>query len=154
MIKHVLASGLLFAAQCFAQVADNAAAKPLGSFERDLINHSKAFMAELTARNLNNVKQFTTEDFHRVGSDGRLQDRGEFLEDAAEGNLKKARLYEFVVIAVDDEAGIVTYNAVIEMAEGDDGLAPKYQHFSDVWVKQGDQWRLRFEQSTPRRSID
>jgi hypothetical protein len=40
------------------------------------------------------------------------------------------------------------------MTEGDDLLAPRYQHLSDVWVKQGDQWRLRFQQATARRPID
>jgi hypothetical protein len=42
---------------------------------------------------------------------------------------------------------------VIQMPE-DDVPAPRYQHFSDVWVKQGDQWRLRFQQATAKRSID
>ncbi len=46
------------------------------------------------------------------------------------------------------------FDAIIHMSEGDDGLAPRYQHFSDVWVKQGDQWRLRFQQATARRPID
>jgi hypothetical protein len=41
------------------------------------------------------------------------------------------------------------------MREGDDpGMAPRYQKVSDLWVKQGSDWRLKFEQATPVRPID
>jgi hypothetical protein len=55
---------------------------------------------------------------------------------------------------VDDNAAIVTCDAVIHGTEGDNILVPHYQHLSFVWVKQVDQWRLRFEQATARRPID
>jgi hypothetical protein len=64
-------------------------------------------------------------------------------------------VYGAKVLAVNDTVAIVTYDAIIHMTEGDaPGLAPRYQHFSDLWVKQGDQWRLRFQQSTAVRHID
>jgi len=41
------------------------------------------------------------------------------------------------------------------MPEGDaPGMAPRYQHISDLWVKQDDQWRLKFQQATAARPID
>jgi hypothetical protein len=33
-------------------------------------------------------------------------------------------------------------------------MAPRYQKVSDLWVKQGSDWRLKFEQATPVRPID
>jgi len=29
-----------------------------------------------------------------------------------------------------------------------DDETPRYQHVSSVWVKQGDQWKLKFQQAT------
>jgi len=50
---------------------------------------------------------------------------------------------------------LVTYDCVIHMPEGDPpGMAPRYQHLSDVWVREADEWRLRFQQATAARPID
>jgi hypothetical protein len=58
------------------------------------------------------------------------------------------------LVPVDDNAVILTYKGILRQLEGDDVLAPRYQHFSDLWVRQGNQWKLKFRQSTPRRPID
>jgi hypothetical protein len=31
----------------------------------------------------------------------------------------------------------------------DQGPPPRYQHWTSVWTRQGDQWKLKFQQSTP-----
>jgi hypothetical protein len=37
----------------------------------------------------------------------------------------------------------------MEVAVDDDEIQiPRYQHMSSVWVKQGEQWRLKFQQAT------
>jgi ketosteroid isomerase-like protein len=63
-------------------------------------------------------------------------------------------LYSLQVLAVDGSTAIVTYDAVIHGVEGDEVVVPHYQRLSDVWVKQGEQWRLRFQQATARRPVD
>ena len=48
-----------------------------------------------------------------------------------------------------DGAAIVTYDAIVrEAPEEDQGPPPRYQHFSSVWVKVGDGWKLKFHQTT------
>ncbi len=52
-----------------------------------------------------------------------------------------------------DNAAIVTYDAIVrEAPEEDQGPPPRYQHFSSVWMKQGDQWKLKFHQIHRRRT--
>jgi len=46
-------------------------------------------------------------------------------------------------LPLNENAAVVTYNAVLP------GEGARYQHLSNVWVKQGDQWKLKFQQSTP-----
>jgi hypothetical protein len=48
----------------------------------------------------------------------------------------------------------VTYNLIVTMPEGDDQWAPRYQKISDLWVRSGNEWRLKFEQATPLRPVD
>ena len=57
--------------------------------------------------------------------------------------------YEMKVIPAGDGVAIVTYNVVLRVpAAEDQGPPPRYQHFSTVWVKQGDMWRMKFYQMT------
>jgi hypothetical protein len=129
-------------------------AKPLSELEQTLINHAEAVHQAQKAKNADFLKRTLTEDFRAVGSEGRLHDKEEFVGDAADGTLKDYTVYNPRVLPVDDTSAIVTYDAVIQAPEGDFDVAPRYQHFSDLWVKQADQWKLRFQQATPRRAID
>jgi hypothetical protein len=139
---------------CLAQIAKNTArTKPLTQLEQALIGQSEAVAQAQKAKDLESLRRLLTDDFERVGSEGGLHDKDDTLDDARDGTLEDYRLYDFKVLPVDENVAIVTYNAVIQMPE-DDVPAPRYQHFSDVWVKQGDQWRLRFQQATAKRSID
>ena len=90
-----------------------------------------------------------------VGSEGKLHDKEEVMESAHVGELKDYYAYNLRVVPVTEEAAIVTHDCVIHMPEGDaPGMAPRYQHISDLWVKQNDQWRLKFQQATAARPID
>jgi hypothetical protein len=138
-----------------AQMAPNgASAKPLTPLEQTLIGQSEALAAAQKAKDLETLKRLLTDDFERVGSEGGLHDKGDSLDDLREGALEDYRLYDFKVLPVDENVAIVTYNAVLQMSEEDEDLPPRYQRLSDVWVKQADQWRLRFEQATAKRAID
>ncbi|MGA7382381.1 MAG: nuclear transport factor 2 family protein [Terriglobales bacterium] len=119
-----------------------------------LIGQTQAVFQAQKSKDGDALKRLVTDDFQQVGSEGKLHDRDDLIGDAKDGKLTDYSLYNLKVLPVDDNAAIVTYDAIIHMTEGDDLLAPRYQHFSDVWVKQGEQWRLRFQQATARRPID
>ena len=140
---------VLLSSAAFGQTA-----KPLSPLEQTLIDDTTAVPEAQKTKNVPFLKGTLTNDFRVVGSEGRLHDREEFIGDAAEGTLKDYAVYNMHVLPVGDGAAIVTYDAVIQMPEGDFDVAPRYQCFSDLWVKQGDEWKLRFQQATPRRPID
>jgi hypothetical protein len=130
------------------------ATKPLSPLEQALIDNTKAIPEAQKTKNADFLKRTLTDDFRVVGSEGRLHGREEFIGDAADGTLKEYTVYNLHVLPVSDTSAIVTYDAVIQEPEGDFDVAPRYQYFSDLWVKQGEQWKLRFQQATPRRPID
>ena len=138
----------------FAQGSGNSS-KPLGPLEQTLIANTKAIAEAQKSKNVDFLKRTLTDDFLWVGSEGRLHDKEEIVESARDGELKDYYTYNLRVVPVDDEAAVVTYDCIIHMPEGDaPGLAPRYQHISDLWVKQDDQWRLKFQQATAARPID
>ena len=129
--------------------------KPLSPLEQSLIANTKAVPEAQKSKNVDFLKRTLTDDFVFVGSEGRLHDKEEIIETARDGELKDYYTYNLRVVPVDDEAAVVTYDCIIHMPEGDaPGMAPRYQHISDLWVKQDDQWRLKFQQATPARPID
>jgi hypothetical protein len=138
----------------FAQGPRNSS-KPLSPLEQTLIANAKAVPEAQKSKNVDFLKRTLTDDFVFVGSEGRLHDKEEIIETARDGELKDYYTYNLRVVPVDDEAAVVTYDCIIHMPEGDaPGMAPRYQHISDLWVKQDDQWRLKFQQATPARPID
>ena len=129
--------------------------KPLSPPEQRLIANTKAVPEAQKKKDVDFLKRTLTDDFQQVGSEGKLHDKGEMVDDAREGKLQDYSVYNAKVLPVDENAAIVTYDCIIQMPEGDAPLmAPRYQHISDLWVKQGDQWRLRFQQATAVRPID
>jgi len=144
---------------CFSIAAIGQAAtgqtKPLSALEQTLIANTRAIPEAQKDKNLAFLKRTLTDDFLAVGSEGKLHDKEEVMENARGGELKDYYAYNLRVVPVNEEAAIVTYDCVIHMPEGDaPGMAPRYQHISDLWVKQNDQWRLRFQQATAARPID
>ena len=151
--KFTLLAMCVFAAlACCAQtVASPGQANPLQTM---LFDNAKTIFEAQKTKNVSTLDTFLSSDFHEVGSEGMLHDRKEFLDDVGDGYLKEYSLYEAKLVPVDENAVILTYKGILRQLEGDDVLAPRYQHFSDLWIKQGDQWKLKYRQSTPRRPID
>jgi hypothetical protein len=142
-----------FSLACAGQTATSA--KAVSALDQELIANSKAvFQAEKT-KDVDALKRLFADHFKQVGSDGKLNDPGDVLDDAKDGKLQDYRVYDAEVLPISDTAAIVTYDAIIHVSEGDEpGMAPRYQHFSDLWVKQGDEWCLQFRQATAVRHID
>ena len=152
-----LIAGLLclsFSLAGFAQ-GPGSASKALSPLEQTLIANTNAVPEAQKNRNVDFLKRTLTADFVFVGSEGKLHDKEEIVASASEGELKDYYNYNLRVLPVNDQAAVVTYDCIIHMPEGDaPGMAPRYQHISDLWVKQNDQWRLRFQQATAARPID
>ena len=145
---------LSFSVVALAQGLGNSS-KPLSPLEQTLIANTKAVPEAQKSKNVDFLKRTLTDDFVSVGSEGKLHDKEEFVETARDGELKEFYIYNLRVLPVDDEVAVVTYDCIIHMPEGDaPGMAPRYQHISDLWVKQDDQWRLKFQQATAARPID
>ncbi len=149
-MKQIIFAILIFiSVNCAAQAATSAT-----QLQQALVAQTQAVAQAQKSKDGDTLKRLLTDDFQQVGSEGKLHDKDDFTGDAKDGKLTDYTLYNLKVLSIDENAAIVTYDAVIHMTEGDDLLAPRYQHLSDVWVKQGDQWRLRFQQATARRPID
>jgi hypothetical protein len=91
-------------------------------------------------------KRTLADDFSFVAFDGQLYDRRELLDQFGEGGID-IQPYNMKVLAAGDAAAIVTYDVVLRVPPVEDqGPPPRYQHFSTVWVKQGDAWKMKFQQ--------
>ncbi len=154
-MKQILFAVLIFlSVSCLAQGTGANAGASTPPLQQALIAQTQAVAQAQRSKDGDAMKRLLTDDFKQVGSEGKLHDKDDFIGDAKDGKLKDSNLYNLEVLSIDDNAAIVTYDAVIHGIEGDDLPVPRYQHFSDVWVKQGDQWRLRFQQATAKRPID
>jgi hypothetical protein len=143
---------VLFAAGARAQTAPSQANS--GSLAQSLIAKSNSLHSLTKSKSVGALRSLLTDDFQNVSSDGKLHGRGELLGNAEDGALHDFQFYDPRVIQIDDNTTLVTYNLIVSMPEGDDLLAPRYQKISDLWVRQGSEWRLKFEQATPLRPID
>ena len=110
------------------------------SAEKDLIAARK----KGDARYLRNI---LTDDFSYVGIDGQLLNRREALDEL--GGTADLMTYNLKVVSVTDSVAIVTYDVIVRVPPVEDqGPPPRYQHISSVWSKQGDSWKLKFQQTT------
>lgn len=94
-------------------------------------------------------KRTVSEDFSLVGVDGKLLQGKEAIDDLGDADLIELSPYDIKVVTAGESAAVVTYDAIVrKKPEEDQGPPPRYQHFSSVWVKQGDVWKLKFHQAT------
>jgi len=139
---------------CIASFAQPTPPAQADLLSQDLIAKSQSLMQAEKSKNVQALKNAITDDFRMVSSDGKEYDRGELLGTAEEGALRDFMFYAPQVTSIDSDSALVTYNLIVTMPEGDDQIAPRYQKISDLWVRQGGEWRLKFQQATPLRPID
>ena len=118
-----------------SQLADQ-----LTSLEKALPEAQKKHDRDLYNRTL-------TDDFISIGTDGKVHPKSEIMGDFPSTQLAEYRIYNVQVVPLNDNAAVVTYDVIVRMVHYDDET-PRYQHVSSVWVKQGDQWKLKFQQAT------
>jgi hypothetical protein len=145
-----MAWGILLWASVFSVAAQlPVASKPLSPLEQNAIAGEKSLIQAKRKDDGKYFKQTLTADFSLVGVDGRLLRGQEAVDELGDSGLLELSPYDIKVVAVGEDAVIVTYDAVVRKApEEDQGPPPRYQHFSSVWVKQGDAWKLKFHQAT------
>ena len=124
--------------------------KPLSPLEEQLISYEKSIPEAQKKHDIDFYKHTLTDDFVAVGTDAKIHDKNEILEDLRSTDLVEYRPYDLQVVQLNDGAAVVTYDVIIRMSRYDEDI-PRYQHISSVWVKSGDQWRLRFQQATAAR---
>lgn len=141
---------LLFVSVALTNMAQAPApAKVLTPLEQTLITSEKSLIEAKKKDDATLLKRMVTDDFSLVGVDGKLLEKQEAVGDLGDSGLIEIMPYDIKVVSVGDNAAIVTYDAVVrKKPEEDQGPPPRYQHFSSVWVKQGDAWKLKFHQST------
>ena len=120
--------------------------KPLSPFEQTLINQEKAVLQAIGKHDKQTLQNTLTDDFVQAGVDAGLSQH----EALSESPIQSIMPYNFRVLPVAEKVAIVTYDAVVKSAPNEDDISlPRYQRLSSLWVKQGDQWRLKFQQATP-----
>jgi len=114
--------------------------------EQTLMNAEKSFLEAAKKGDVAFFKSTLTADFSFVSFDGQLYERQDMLDQFGQPGTD-IMPYEMKVVSAGDNAAIVTYNVVLRVPPSEDqGPPPRYQHFSTVWVKQGDAWKMKFLQ--------
>src|ERR1700738_1276698 len=138
---------LLGSTIAFAQAGGSP--KPLTPLQQTMIANEKTFVAAAKKGDAEYFRRTLTDDYSQVGIDGQLHDRQEILGELISGGLELTP-YNLTVVELGEGAAIVTYDLIMHIPpEEDQGPPPRYQHWSSVWVKQGDAWKLKFQQTTP-----
>jgi hypothetical protein len=128
--------------------------KPLSPLEQSLMASEKSLIEAKKKNDGVFFKRTLSADFSLVGVNGMLLERQEAVDNLGDADLVELTPYDMKVVAVSEDAAgvavaIVTYDAIVrKKPEEDQGPPPRYQHFSSVWVKQGDGWKLKFHQAT------
>src|SRR5262252_7527733 len=124
----------------WARTGRTAEDKPPTPFEQALMNNEKQFIEAAKKGDVAFFRSTLTSDFSFVSFDGQLYERQDMLDQFGQPGTD-IMPYEMRVVAAGDDAAIVTYNVVLRVPPSEDqGPPPRYQHFSTVWVKQGDAW--------------
>lgn len=139
---------LMLGCLCAAQSENAASAKPMSPLEQTLMAAEKGAIEAARKGESAFFQRTLTSDFSYVGYDGQMADRQQMIDDRGDAGFN-IMPYNMKVVGLGDSAAIVTYDVVLRVpASEDQGPPPRYQHFSTVWVKQADAWKMKFQQMT------
>lgn len=144
VLLAILLTSVVAAARTVQASSDSA---PSAS-QQVLIDAENAFIAAVKKGDINYFNRTLTSNFSFVSYDGELNDRQEMLDELGSGGVN-IMPYDMKVLSITDNVAIVTYDVVLTIPPSEDqGPPPRYQHFSTTWVKQGEAWKMRFQQMT------
>ena len=139
---------LVFLASGVSAQSANAPAKPLSPTEQTLVTAENGFIAAAKKGDVGFFRRTLSDDFCYVSFDGQLYARQDMIDQYGQPGTNLLA-YDMKVISSGEDTAIVTYNVVYTVPPAEDeGPPPRYQHFSTVWVKQGDTWKMKFQQMT------
>ena len=125
----------------------------LTRFEQSLLDAEKTLINAADRGDVQYVENTLAADFVSVGSNGDTDPRSEFMNGVRAAKSEstqskpveeKTMLYFFRVVPLSEAAAVVSYDIVRP------GDHPRYLHISDAWVQQAGQWKLKFQQATPK----
>lgn len=113
--------------------------------EHGLINLQKALLDAEERGDASYASRAISDDFLSITTTGDTSGKAEFVRDIRPPDRPgpSSILYDFQVVPLAEDCAVVSYQAVFPGSP-----LERYQHLSDTWVKQGGQWKLRFQQST------
>ena len=124
--------------------------KTLAPAEQVIFDNEKSLIAAKMKDDAAYFKRTVSEDFMLIGVDGQLLEGQDGVDQLGDTDITGINPYNVKVRTIDENSAVITYDSVVQMAHQEDqGPQPRYQHFSSVWVKQGDVWKLKFHQTTP-----
>lgn len=116
--------------------------------QQTLIDAQKAAANAEAAKDAAFFTQTLANDFTEVDPNGETTDREDFVKGVPGSDISKILLYNFKLVPLNDGAAVLSYDRVILRTKMDFG-SRRYQHMSSVWVMQGGEWKLKFQQATP-----
>ena len=119
----------------------------LSPLEHTLIANTKAVPAAWKKKDADFFKRTLTDDFLEVAVDGHVYSKNDVMEGVHMAEVQEYSPYDAQVVPVKEGVAIVTYDCIVRMTLGEEPV-PRYQHITDLWVKQGDEWHLKFQQAT------
>jgi hypothetical protein len=150
----LLAVVLIFCAACFAQSAQSSSDPEAQA----LIAKSRSVLEAEKSKDVTALNNLLADNFRSVDLAGDFGSRQEMLATAREGFLKDFLFYEPQAFRIDNDSILVSYSTAITLSDSaikqlaEDNLTwPRYSKVSDLWVRQGSDWKLKFEQTTPVR---
>ena len=140
--NHLAILGIMLAAWASVGFAQSS---PL---EQTLIDTQRAVANAQIKKDASFFARTLAADYVEVDANGEASDREDVIKGVANSDITNILLYNFKLIPLDDAAAVLTYDRVLLRKERDFG-SRRYQHVSSTWVKDGGQWKLKFQQITP-----
>lgn len=152
----LLACVVVLCVASFAQSAQPSA----DSEAQSLIAKSRNVLEAEKAKDIAALSSLVADNFRSIDLAGDIESRQEMLGQAKEGFLKDFLFYEPQAFRIDNDSILVSYNVAVTLSDAaikelaEDNLTwPRYSKISDLWVHQGSDWKLKFEQTTPVRAM-
>ena len=121
--------------------------KSSADFAQQLLDLEKSLHDAEKRHDRTFVENTLTDDFLAITTDGETKSRAEALSDASDDQRLEYRIYNPQVVSLNDTAAVLSYNVIVRMVHYDEDI-PRYQRVSSIWVKQGNDWKLKFQQAT------
>jgi hypothetical protein len=116
--------------------------------EEHLIAKEMDIVAAQERRDFSAVAAVLAEEFHEIGSSGKLFSKSEVLNAIQEVRIIDYSFDHFKLLPIDDEYVILTYIATVKRSHQGKEHCNR-AHRSSTWMKRDGSWLVVFHQATP-----